>query len=102
MLRQLPGPEKAAAAAAAMGPLIDTKACLERTGIPVEMVSVGATGTYSMSGRYPGVTEIQAGSYLFMDTDYQKMLRRFHSRAYDADHRDQQDRRGARGDRCWA
>jgi D-serine deaminase-like pyridoxal phosphate-dependent protein len=35
-------------------------------------VSVGGTGTYALSGRYPGVTEIQAGSYLLMDTDYRK------------------------------
>jgi D-serine deaminase-like pyridoxal phosphate-dependent protein len=35
-------------------------------------VSTGGTGNYSISGRYPGVTEIQAGSYLLMDTDYRK------------------------------
>jgi D-serine deaminase-like pyridoxal phosphate-dependent protein len=72
VLRKAPGPEKEEAAAAAMGPLIQTKTCIEREGIPVEIVSVGGTGTYSISGRYPGVTEIQAGSYLLMDTDYRK------------------------------
>jgi D-serine deaminase-like pyridoxal phosphate-dependent protein len=72
VLRKPPGPEKEEAVAAAMAPLIETKACLERNGMPVEIVSVGGTGTYSLSGRYPGVTEIQAGSYLFMDTDYQQ------------------------------
>ncbi len=70
--RKLPGPEKEEAVAAAMRPLIETKACLEREGVPVEIVSVGGTGTYSLSGCYPGVTEIQAGSYLLMDTDYRK------------------------------
>jgi D-serine deaminase-like pyridoxal phosphate-dependent protein len=34
-------------------------------------VSAGGTGTYSLSGAFPGVTEIQGGSYLLMDTDYQ-------------------------------
>lgn len=72
VLRRPPGPEKEEAVAAAMGPLLQTKDCLERSGIPVEIVSVGGTGTYSTSGRYPGVTEIQAGSYLLFDTDYQK------------------------------
>jgi D-serine deaminase-like pyridoxal phosphate-dependent protein len=72
ILRKPPGPEKAEAVAAAMAPLMETKACLEQTGTPVEIVSVGGTGTYSLSGRYPGVTEIQAGSYLLMDTDYQQ------------------------------
>ena len=37
-----------------------------------EILSGGGTGTYSISGRFPGVTEIQAGSYLLMDTDYRK------------------------------
>ena len=55
-----------------MGPLLATKMCLEREGVPVEIVSVGGTGTYSLSGRDPGVTEIQAGSYLLVDTDYRK------------------------------
>jgi D-serine deaminase-like pyridoxal phosphate-dependent protein len=72
VLRKPPGPEKAAEAAAAMKPLIETRSCLEQMGIPVEVVSVGGTGTYSLSGRYAGVTEIQAGSYLLMDTDYQQ------------------------------
>lgn len=72
VLRKPPGREKAEAVAEAMQPLIETKDRLERTGIPVEMVSVGGTGTYSLSGSFPGVTEIQAGSYLLMDTDYQQ------------------------------
>jgi D-serine deaminase-like pyridoxal phosphate-dependent protein len=70
--RQLPGPDKEEAVAVAMRSLMGTKACLERENLPVEIVSAGATGTYSISGCYPGVTEIQAGSYLFMDTNYRK------------------------------
>ena len=69
---QMPGPEKEEAVAATMRPLMETKACLEREGIEVEMVSGGATGTYSSSGCYPGVTEVQAGSYLLMDTNYRE------------------------------
>jgi D-serine deaminase-like pyridoxal phosphate-dependent protein len=34
------------------------------------VVSAGGTGTYDISGRVSGVTEIQAGSYALMDTDY--------------------------------
>lgn len=70
VLRKPPGPEKEAACLAAMRLLMETKAGLEREGVPVQIVSVGGTGTYSISGRHPGVTEIQAGSYLLMDTDY--------------------------------
>ena len=75
--RKLPGPEKETAVAAAMGPLLETRMCLERLGITVEIVSVGGTGTYSISGRLHGVTEIQAGSYLLMDTDYRKCCQDF-------------------------
>jgi len=69
---QLPGPEKADAVAAALRPLMETKACLEGEGIAVGIVSGGATGTYSLTGCYPGVTEVQAGSYLLMDTAYRQ------------------------------
>jgi D-serine deaminase-like pyridoxal phosphate-dependent protein len=72
VLRKPPGPEKAEAVRAAMEPLLQTRACLDESGLPVEIVSVGGTGTYSLSGSYPGVTEIQAGSYLLMDTDYHR------------------------------
>jgi D-serine deaminase-like pyridoxal phosphate-dependent protein len=70
VLRQTPGPEKDAAYNLAMSTLVDCRASLERNGIPVEIVSSGGTGTWSLSRRFPGVTEIQAGSYLLMDTDY--------------------------------
>ena len=43
---------------------------LEAAGIPTDVVSTGGTGTYSVAGQYPGVTEIQAGSYLLMDNLY--------------------------------
>lgn len=74
---QLPGPEKEEAVVAAMRPLMETKARLEREGISVEIVSAGATGTYSSSGCYPGVTEVQAGSYLLMDTNYRQTCTEF-------------------------
>jgi D-serine deaminase-like pyridoxal phosphate-dependent protein len=35
-----------------------------------DIVSGGGTGTFDISSRIPGVTEIQAGSYALMDTDY--------------------------------
>jgi D-serine deaminase-like pyridoxal phosphate-dependent protein len=70
--RRPPGPEKEEAVVGAMRPLMETKARLEAEGFPIEIVSAGTTGTYSISGCYPGVTEIQAGSYLLMDTSYRK------------------------------
>jgi D-serine deaminase-like pyridoxal phosphate-dependent protein len=70
VLRKPQGSEKEEAARHAMQLLVSTKDMIEREGIPVEIVSAGGTGSYEISGRYPGVTEIQAGSYLVMDTDY--------------------------------
>ena len=72
VLRKPPGPEKVEAASAAMRLLIECRDLIEGAGIPVEIVSAGGTGSYNISGRYPGVTEIQAGSYLVMDTDYRQ------------------------------
>jgi D-serine deaminase-like pyridoxal phosphate-dependent protein len=65
-----PGPDKEVLCKKAVHLLVDSKRLIEREGIPVEIVSAGGTGTYSLTGRHPGVTEIQAGSYLLMDTVY--------------------------------
>jgi D-serine deaminase-like pyridoxal phosphate-dependent protein len=54
----------------AMGLLVATAELLRVDGMPCDVVSGGGTGTYDISGDVPGVTEIQAGSYVLMDTDY--------------------------------
>jgi len=55
---------------AAVKSLVETKALIEAAGFPVPIVSSGGTGTYQITGNYPGVTEIQAGSYITMDAQY--------------------------------
>lgn len=50
--------------------LIDTKALIEKSGIEIAEISTGSTGTYDVSAIIPGVTEIQAGSYILMDAGY--------------------------------
>jgi D-serine deaminase-like pyridoxal phosphate-dependent protein len=62
--------ERREAAMAAMHLLIDTVNLIQKHGMAVEIVSAGGTGTYEFSGTYPGVTEIQAGSYATMDGRY--------------------------------
>jgi len=42
-------------------------------GINVNEVSGASTGTYNITGDNTIWTEIQAGSYVFMDTDYEKL-----------------------------
>jgi D-serine deaminase-like pyridoxal phosphate-dependent protein len=70
-VRLPPGPAKVEAVHSAMGKLVSTADLIRAHGLTVEIASAGGTGTYSISGRFPGVTEIQGGSYLVMDTDYQ-------------------------------
>jgi D-serine deaminase-like pyridoxal phosphate-dependent protein len=65
-----PGPEKDLAVTQALEALVGSKNRIEQLGIPVEIVSCGGTGDYTISGTYPGVTENQAGSFLLMDTGY--------------------------------
>jgi D-serine deaminase-like pyridoxal phosphate-dependent protein len=46
-------------------------------GLEAEIVSAGGTGTYEAAGRFPGVTEVQAGSYALMDMAYRRVLTDF-------------------------
>ena len=51
----------------AMDELAETVDSLRWAGFACEVVSAGGTGTYDITGADPRVTEIQAGSYVFMD-----------------------------------
>lgn len=44
---------------------VDTANMIRNAGIEVEIVSAGSTGTYEITGTYPGITEIQPGSFVF-------------------------------------
>ncbi|MGC2399320.1 MAG: alanine racemase [Acidobacteriaceae bacterium] len=76
-VRLPPGPAKVEAIHQAMGPLVETAKLMRSHGIAVDIVSAGGTGTHATSGRFPGITEIQGGSYLLMDTDYQTVCPEF-------------------------
>ena len=43
---------------------------MRAAGMPVEILSGGSTGTYNIDTEIPEMTELQAGSYIFMDVDY--------------------------------
>jgi 3-hydroxy-D-aspartate aldolase len=53
--------------------VIDLKDAIQAAGIPVEIVSTGETWSYDVAGDIPGVTEVQGGSYLLMETGYAYM-----------------------------
>jgi D-serine deaminase-like pyridoxal phosphate-dependent protein len=52
-------------------------ALLRREGLPAGTLSGGGTGTYDITGRNPEVTELQAGSYAFMDAFHARLVPEF-------------------------
>lgn len=66
--------QRAAKARQAMDELLRVRDAIEAGGVQVEIVSAGGTGTYSITGKHPGITELQVGSYVFMDAAYRKVI----------------------------
>jgi len=61
----------------ATGKLQEAYDLLQQHGLTPEIVSGGGTGTYDMTGTCAPMTEIQAGSYVLMDTTYLKIRPEF-------------------------
>jgi len=49
---------------------VETRDLFEDSGLSVDVVSCGGTMSYNIASEVKRVTEIQAGSYIFMDTTY--------------------------------
>ena len=47
----------------------ETRDLAKKAGLPVNIVSGGSTGTYNIDHQ-TGLTELEAGTYVFMDTEY--------------------------------
>jgi len=62
--------EREAKAAKAMERLLGTARMVREAGLRCDVVSGGGTGTYDITGAMEGITEVQAGSYVLMDTAY--------------------------------
>ncbi len=62
--------ERETATREAMHRLIETKHFVEQQGVEVSIMSGGGTGTFDITGSMPEMTEVQAGSYVFMDSTY--------------------------------
>jgi D-serine deaminase-like pyridoxal phosphate-dependent protein len=73
----VPGPEKDRTVRDALQKLVRAKKCIEEAEIPVEIISCGGTGDYSIVASIPGVTEVQAGSFMLMDRGYESIARDF-------------------------
>jgi D-serine deaminase-like pyridoxal phosphate-dependent protein len=44
---------------------VETAEAIRAEGVEVEIVSAGSTATYEVTGTYPGITEIEPGSFVF-------------------------------------
>jgi D-serine deaminase-like pyridoxal phosphate-dependent protein len=58
---------------ASMAQAVETRRLLERDGLACPLVSAGSTGTYNIDSEVEGVTELQPGSFMFMDVDYNRI-----------------------------
>ena len=57
----------------AMGKSVETRELLNKAGFDAAILSGGSTGTYNIDSTIQGVTELQVGSYVFMDIDYRRI-----------------------------
>jgi D-serine deaminase-like pyridoxal phosphate-dependent protein len=57
----------------AMAPALATWSELRQEGVPLEILSGGSTGTYNIDPELKAMTELQVGSYVFMDVDYRRI-----------------------------
>lgn len=70
-IQMLPDPaDRAAQCRAGLQLLADTRRELEAVGIPVAVVTGAGTGTAAVAAGFPGLTEIQPGSFALMDAAY--------------------------------
>jgi D-serine deaminase-like pyridoxal phosphate-dependent protein len=64
--------EREACARRANAILVETREYLENAGLRVQIVSGSGTYTYRYATQFSGITEIQAGTYLLMDTAFRE------------------------------
>lgn len=57
----------------AMGRAVETRRLFEKKGIACPLLTGGSTGTYNIDSEIEGITELQPGSFMFMDVDYNRI-----------------------------
>jgi 3-hydroxy-D-aspartate aldolase len=53
---------------------IDTRDLLIKNGIEVKIISAGCTRDFFISAEYPGITEVQPGTYIYMDIGHRELI----------------------------
>jgi D-serine deaminase-like pyridoxal phosphate-dependent protein len=56
-----------------MAKAVETRRMLEKKGIACSHLTGGSTGTYNIDADIDGITELQPGSFMFMDVDYNRI-----------------------------
>jgi D-serine deaminase-like pyridoxal phosphate-dependent protein len=56
-----------------MSKAVHTRELLKGAGFDAAILSGGSTGTYNIDSALEGMTELQVGSYVFMDLDYRRI-----------------------------
>jgi D-serine deaminase-like pyridoxal phosphate-dependent protein len=69
--------EKRAKCLQGLEQLVGTRRLIEKAGIPVPIVTGAGTGTWEFVAGFPGVTEIQPGSFVLMDCVYNQVRPEF-------------------------
>jgi D-serine deaminase-like pyridoxal phosphate-dependent protein len=54
----------------AIEPNLHVREAMHKAGLSTEIFSGGGTGTYNIQHHVPGFTDVQVGSYVFMDMQY--------------------------------
>jgi D-serine deaminase-like pyridoxal phosphate-dependent protein len=73
-LQQLPEHERESLCRHAMATLAESASRLRAEGHCIDIVTTGGTGTALICKTCPGVTEVQPGSFVFMDAAYRRVL----------------------------
>ncbi len=63
--------------------VLETVASARSAGLPVEIITGGSTGTYNVDSELKGLTELQAGSFVFMDTLYRQIGSKNNAASFD-------------------
>ncbi len=58
---------------AAMAKAVESRELIAKAGFDAAILSGGSTGTYNIDSGIDGVTELQVGSFIFMDMDYRRI-----------------------------
>lgn len=64
------GDERRAQSIECLQRAVEVRRQIQAVGLPCEVLSGGGTGTYDIDVEVPEMTELQAGSYVFMDEEY--------------------------------